>query len=549
MDFLRQQLVLIQERLRGLTPSQKLLAAALVVIVVMTMLYSGRYASNSDTVALFSNTANPAELAAVTSALSNNSITYTIVAGTVRVPTDRQEEAIAAIATAANLTAGGNDALESMLDKFSPLATSNEFNARIQNVRNRTLASTIQGWPGVKSARVMVTESVRGALVPAPAGASVDIQASTDVNARKLAKAALSMVLPTVPYLKPENITVLVNGDSVLSSGEAGGFDSSDLMASKHAYESSIEQDIRDVYRIDGMRVSVTADVTNETKHEQVTTPDAQHKVSMPTESLAEKTSTTDAAPPAEPGAVPNMSLDASAGLASRGGSKTEKTEDHFQNTVGMTVADISTPAGKPKIVSAVVRVPRSYIVKAWKAWNKKDPDETEVAGLVKSELEKMRLQLVAKTMLTDPGVLVVDDYLDFDNSSDMMVASAAASAPGSIAALAGAHGKEAAIGALALTSLFMVSRMVKKSAPPPMQPMTLDDMPNLSSSKPTRRAGPLGGLDIAGEVAESGSVMMGQELDEEVLETSQMVEQVTGFVKENPDTTAQLLKRWMSRE
>ena len=43
--------------------------------------------------------------------------------------------------------------------------------------------------------------------------------------------------------------------------------------------------------------------------------------------------------------------------------------------------------------------------------------------------------------------------------------------------------------------------------------------------------------MDIAGEVAEGGSIMMGQELDEEVLETSQMVEQVSGFVKENPDT------------
>ena len=45
MDFLRQQLVIIQERLRGLTPSQKLLAGALVVIMMMTMLYWGRFAS------------------------------------------------------------------------------------------------------------------------------------------------------------------------------------------------------------------------------------------------------------------------------------------------------------------------------------------------------------------------------------------------------------------------------------------------------------------------------------------------------------------------
>jgi flagellar biosynthesis/type III secretory pathway M-ring protein FliF/YscJ len=554
MDFLRQQLVIIQERLRGLTPSQKLLAGALVVIMMMTMLYWGRFASSGETVSLFSNPANPAELSAVTTALTNNGIKFTAVGGNVRVPLERQEEAIAAIATAVAMPNGGtSDALESMLDKFSPLATQNEFNARLQSVRNRNLVATIQGWPGVKSARVLITESVRGSLTPAPAGASIDITTNGDVNGRKLAKTALYTVLPAVAYLKAENVAVSVNGVSVLSGGgTTGGFDAGDLMESQRAYEMSIEQAIRDAYKIDGLLVSITAEVTAETRSDKITTPDIKNKVSMPIETIGETTTTTDAAPPAEPGAVPNMSLDASAGPAgSRGGSKMERNEERFENKVGMTESLVSTPAGKPKVLGAIVRVPLKHFIQMWKARHKEaDPTDEELDGLVKRELDKMRGELVAKTMLTDSNALVVNEYTDLAGPSDVMLASTAVSTTGAgtISALAGSHGKEVAIGALALTSLFMVGRMVKKSSPPPTPPLlTLDDMPDVSSVG-IRRNGSIGGVDIAGEVAEGGSVMMGQELDEEVLETSQMVEQVSGFVKDHPDTTAQLLKRWMNR-
>jgi flagellar biosynthesis/type III secretory pathway M-ring protein FliF/YscJ len=440
-----------------------------------------------------------------------------------------------------------------MLDKFSPLGTQNEFNVRLQGVRERKLIGTIEGWPGVKSARVLITEAVRGSLTPTPAGASIDITTNGDVNGRKLAKTALYMTLPTVAGLDAKYVSVSVNGVNVLASGSADGFDAGDLVETKRAYEQQVAQTIRDTYRIEGLQVNVTAELTIETRHDKITTPDAKNKVSMVSESVGEKTQTTDAAPVGEPGAVPNMGLDASASAGgSRGGSKTERTEERFDNKVGMTESEVSTPAGKPKVVGAFVRVPRPYYIKVWKASHKgAEPTDDELDGFVKRELDKMRNELAATTQLTDPTQLVINDYTDFDISGDSMLATASIAGGGSssFATLAGSHGKEVAIGALALTSLFMVGRMVKKSAPPAAVPLlALDDMPDISSGKKARRNGPMGGVDIAGEVAEGGSVMMGQELDEEVLETSQMVEQVSGFVKDNPDTTAQLLKRWMNR-
>lgn len=558
MDFLRDQFVIVQERLRGLTPSQKLLAAALVVITVMTMLYWGRFASNSETVNLFPTPVSATELPAVISALSNSGISYTNQGGIISVPMDRQLDAINAVTTAGAMASsnGGTSPLDAMLDKFSPLGTQTEFNVRLQSARNNNLMRSIRSWPGVKTVNVQVTESQRGnTLSPIPAGAFVDITTTGNVNPKKIANYALAAVLPTVPSLVASNVTVTVNGVAVIKAGgnnDGFGFAANDLMENKTEYESFTEQKIKETYRIDGLRVQVVAEVDGESKHIKASTPDAKNKVSLPIESTSEKTQTTDPAPIGEAGAVPNIGMDVNAGAVAKSGSKTERSEERFENKVGITETETRSGPGQTKIVGVSVGVPRGHFVKLYKQGNKgAEPDDTQLAGLMQRELDKMKAEILVATALKDTAAVVVNDYVDFADTNDLMLAgNAAAAAPGTVSLLASSHGKEVAIGALALTSLFMVGRMVKKSSPPPTPPLlALDDMPDVSSGKKGRKPGTLGGVDIAGEVAEGGAIMMGQELDEEVLETSQMVEQVSGFVKDNPDTTAQLLKRWMNRE
>ena len=48
MDFIKAQLERLGKKLEGLTASQKMLAGAMVAIMVMTLLLWGRYASNPE---------------------------------------------------------------------------------------------------------------------------------------------------------------------------------------------------------------------------------------------------------------------------------------------------------------------------------------------------------------------------------------------------------------------------------------------------------------------------------------------------------------------
>ncbi|RYG62453.1 hypothetical protein EON77_22250 [bacterium] len=84
MDFLRSQLAIVQDRLGGLTASQRLLAGALFVIVIMTMLYWGRIAGTSERVALLASPLPSEELTQLTAALKAKGIDVTVDARSTR---------------------------------------------------------------------------------------------------------------------------------------------------------------------------------------------------------------------------------------------------------------------------------------------------------------------------------------------------------------------------------------------------------------------------------------------------------------------------------
>ena len=52
----------------------------------------------------------------------------------------------------------------------------------------------------------------------------------------------------------------------------------------------------------------------------------------------------------------------------------------------------------------------------------------------------------------------------------------------------------------------------------------------------------------LAGEAATSDAMLDGMELNEETVRTSQMVDQVSTMVKQNPEAAAALVRRWLSR-
>src|SRR3712207_1348762 len=100
MDFLKSQFERIQQQLTGLTPSQKMLSASLVTIMVMTLWLSGRYAAAPEMEPLLSQALGDDEITRIGSQLTAAGIKHTV--GPDRrllVPADRKIQALANLAS------------------------------------------------------------------------------------------------------------------------------------------------------------------------------------------------------------------------------------------------------------------------------------------------------------------------------------------------------------------------------------------------------------------------------------------------------------------
>src|SRR4051812_19015216 len=100
MDYVKNQLQRIQQQLAGLNASQKMLTAALVAVMVMTLLYWGRYAGTADMVPLLEQDLSAADLGQIQQRLRAKPVPFTLNGNRILVPADRQAELYADLAYA-----------------------------------------------------------------------------------------------------------------------------------------------------------------------------------------------------------------------------------------------------------------------------------------------------------------------------------------------------------------------------------------------------------------------------------------------------------------
>jgi flagellar biosynthesis/type III secretory pathway M-ring protein FliF/YscJ len=245
-----------------------------------------------------------------------------------------------------------------------------------------------------------------------------------------------------------------------------------------------------------------------------------------------------------EPGAVPNTGK-ANEGLSLAQGqsgpsSVSEKTRVETEMYPGTTTEEITKPAGRPTVLSAAVRIPRSYFVRKYKVSNpsSKEPDDAALQPLVEAATPTYRRIVQNCTDIKTDEAVSIDVYDDFDAVA-LGVADPSVKSAG-LGAMVSSHGKELVLGVLAVISLFMVSMIVKKGPQAPViaAPEAPRETPNLAASEA------LAGI-VGGEV---NATLDGMELDDDTLRAQQVVHQVSTMVKEDPDAAATLVKRWLNR-
>ena len=155
--------------------------------------------------------------------------------------------------------------------------------------------------------------------------------------------------------------------------------------------------------------------------------------------------------------------------------------------------------------------------------------------------------------MARNPTDVEVDVYPDLEWTADGGVWS---SGPGQTAAArTGSDGFSALVfvqdyagqvglTALALMSLMMLMRIIKKATPIPsdidaLQGFDSEDMPHEEQVLTM-------GRQPVGQAQVTGSLLTGQEVDDETLRYQELGREVSKLVEDDPESTAQLIRRWV---
>jgi flagellar biosynthesis/type III secretory pathway M-ring protein FliF/YscJ len=479
------------------------------------------------------------------------------------VPADKRMEILADLAYAKAMPRISDTGFEQMLVKLSPWASATERDAVYNRAKEITCSKLIGYFPDVEDAQVMIDPTQKRQIGMAGGGiepsATITItmrDGSGTSKRREIAEAAASVVVGAQAGMKVDRIKVVINGQPVRmhddSAPENIGGDPDELFARKLHVEQATENRIAELFSIDGLRVKVSAKISNEIMQKDEEKVDAKNVIVKPVEEDNHDTNTGNGPGNSEPGAVPNVGQDSAVANgnlevgnpAAGGGGSTDHT-DKTKNIVVVPRTKVVTRSGpgEVSVVSASIRVPHSWFVTALKQRADipadKRPDEQTLAKYIEDESENFRKQLRGVAGMPATADVYISDYPDI-LPPPSSIAAVPQTATMSIPVTIGKYGKEIALSGLALVSLFMVSMMVKKSSPPPIPvaPPTFSGPTQLMS-----------GEAVAGEATAGGSMLDAMELDEDAIKTEQMLDQVSTLVKENPDGAAALVKRWLNRD
>ncbi len=550
MDFLKTQITRIQEQLSGLSATQKMLVVSLLTIMVMTLLWWAHWAAEPEMSPLLDQSLTQDELGQIEMTLGGQSIPYKTVGDKVYIPAERKIDAMAILGYSQALPHNFDEGFDAMLKEMNWLDSPDKTDKMFLEEKQRLMASILRHFPGVQDASVVIDPTTERRLdgndIQPVASIVLTTSRNNTIANRQLANSAAATVSQGQAGLARSNINVTIDGVSYSvkdKSDDSAGSDGDEVALQKQwedHYRDKILQDaLQDIHgAIVGVTVKINTSQSVTIKH----TVDPKQVVSIPTQT--EETSDEQTAEPAaqqEVGAVPNTAMSLPSGGGGGGGST--NTTDKSQYYVDGSKVDITTKQGPgdATLLAASVRIPAAYFIQAYKNENGgKDPDDpTALTNYINVQLLQIKGAIKGCAPVPTDDALFVGSYSDVTPTEAPVELQAAAASP--LTGVVGRHGKEIGVGVLAVLSLFMVSMMVRKGVPATtvnvMQGDEGGDEPTLNGNE-----------SIVGQASENANSLDGMELDPETVKAQQMLEQVQQMVTTNPDSAANLVKRWLNR-
>lgn len=547
MDFLKKMLTQTGAHFRGLTGSQRIAIVLCVLVITVSLLWLVQWSGRRAYEPLATGVLAEEELAAVRAKLEEWRIDYKMEGERIMVPPNTRHDVTARLLDSETLPAGAALGFEQLLADESPWLSEAEKERRWTLALSNELAATLSRTAGVKKARVFIDNRQKrmfGGASVRPS-AVVSIWPKPDfVFDRKRVHMFASFVSGAVAGLEIDRVRVIDEsaGRSYTARDPEADM-AGDLLALRRSEEEYYIRKILDrLSYIPGVLVQVFAEQETERRQVESTVLDKP----APSRSKTETTTETRQSQPTGPGVRPNTSVAVgAAGTAET--RETEVSEEEFEAERGRQVTSRQNTKGVIKRMTASIGVPRSWLIGTYKKVKGKDqePTDQELARFETDEFAKI-VEGVSKIIdARQADQVAVSSFPD-----DAVVAAATPAERATFVALAERYGGGAGLAALAVLSLAMMMRVVRKAPEGPRVPggfpgaETVADEASAAKQRGawTQTAQPLG------EDGSSESLLEGRELGEETARTQQMVGQVADLARKDPESVAALVSRWMSQ-
>ena len=525
MNLLQRTLKSISGQLGSLPNTAKLLIGSLMVILVMSLLMVAQMTGRPSMVPLPIDN-DPEARVAAQGYLERSGITYEDRDGRLMVPTAQRHTVLAQL-TEHEVIRGDQINFDSLIEQSSPFLTKEQNNKRWLVAMMNELSLLVSDFRGVQRAKVVLDR-------PAGSGFGETTQLPT----------ASVTVLPTGEGLTPGQVEAIAH----LVAGAQAGLKASDVqvidakngrlhaprsedqvatgenMEMKQAQEKHTKATIAEALSyINGVHIAVNAMM--DTRHvEQRTDSYEDPKLGVLSSSRRNIESTNQTG-----GNEPGIRLNTGVGPQAVAGGSTKMTDERSAETTRpefpRDAQHITDPKGYALKINALISIPRSYFVAKYRqSLNDAEavPGDADLQPIVNAEIARIQSDVEP---LIDTSALknAVRGTVKVSMIPDLVAAAVGTGLPDIPSAGAGAGGGW--------------------SGPPLIAGDLLKFVGLVGLALVTDES------EVVGEAIESTPILEGIEVDDDALRRQQMQGQISDMIRQNPDSVANLLRRWITVE
>jgi len=546
MEFLRKMVSSTQAHFSGLGTSQKLAVGLCVVVMAGALAWMFQWSGEPEWVPVLPGQLwSEEELESAKKVLSPEE--HKVLGRQLLVPANRRRAIRSKLGQSGALPSDTRIGFESLMKETSPWKSQTQQSREWVVAYGNQLAIDLEGWKGVHSAQVILQMPKRRGLgakaVKPSASVSIGLDSGSVMDGNFVR--AIGHFVSGATGIAPESVQIVdTNTHKSHRVHGPGSPLGDDLLEVRRQKEQYFQENIAQLLGIQGLRVTVFAELETDRRRETERTPTEGKSI----EKRETKEETIENRKPSatDPGVQPNTSVALSTASQVEEMENTSR-ETEFLSDLGEKMTTTEFTVGALKSLTASINVPRAWLAGVFQRQPEnegKTPTDKDIDTIAEKEFKKIRSLVLNAIGSVDEKTVAVDWF----DGSMIQLAEAGGGAgvaeAGSMAGVLKAYGRQGGLALLAVTSLVMMLMMVRRG--PASALRSRDRHPALA--EPDEELGMLSsGIETIGEAAVSETVMEGREVDESTIQTEQQVEQVASLVRENPDLAANLIGKWIT--